>query len=136
MGIFNINLFCMVVIVNILCSHAFSTIIGIFYPGMFMYIITGARKKVLENKVTNWEEFISRIFEKRTFFHRTFLVLNIRTFFRKLFSKNFLGGYQSIKFLESGSLKIDEPLICIQEVKNMKFFHFFLKISEYLKKYQ
>ena len=33
-------------------------------------------------------------FNKRTFFHGTFSVRNIRTFFLKLFSKNFFGGYR------------------------------------------
>ena len=39
--------------------------------------------------------YFRRLFNKRTFFQRTFLVWNFRTFFRKLFSKDFFGGYRN-----------------------------------------
>ena len=57
-----------------------------FFRGRFCMKLYWSQKKVLENKVSNF----LRLFNKRTFFHRSFSVRNIRTFFRKLVSKNFM----------------------------------------------
>ena len=38
--------------------------------------------------------YFRRLFNKRTIFHRTFLVWNFRTFYPETFFKDFFGGYQ------------------------------------------
>ena len=40
--------------------------------------------------------YFQGLFISKTFFHRTFLVLNFKTYFQKPFSKNFFGGYQRL----------------------------------------
>ena len=83
-GVFNINcsFFCRVV--NILYFHAFSTIIGLFSGDIFVLIHTEAIKKVLETKVSNWQDFISGDFLiKGLFFHGT--LRNIRTYYTETF---------------------------------------------------
>ena len=87
--------FCMVV--NILCFHAFSNIIGLFSGDVFVWNHTGARKKVLENKVSNWQDFISGDFLIKGLFSTGLLLCEILGLFSgNFFSKNFFGGYRIV----------------------------------------
>ena len=100
---YQLPLFCMVV--NILCSHAFSAIIGLFFRGRFCINHTRTRRKVPENKVSKQQDFISKDFLFRGFFfHGTFLVPKFRTLFPKTFLKNFFGGYRSANGRKSKKL--------------------------------
>ena len=81
------------------CNHPFLSYIchfnRTFFSGdFFVCNHTGIRKKIIENWVSKWFDFISReyIFQSISF-HRTFLGQNLELYFRKPFSKNFFGGY-------------------------------------------
>ena len=75
------------------CKHPFLSYIchfnRTFFSGdFFVCNHTGIRKKIIENWVSKWFDFISReyIFQS-IFFHRTFLVPKFRTLFPKTFFK-------------------------------------------------
>ena len=95
-GVFSIKaLFSMVV--NILCSYAFSTSRGLF-PGTFLYkIILEPEKKSEKNKASKWQDFISRDFLclQGLFSTGLFQCQNLGLHFRKKnFQRTFFGGYQ------------------------------------------
>ena len=88
------------------CNHPFLSYIchfnRTFFSGdFFVCNHTGIRKKIIENWVSKWFDFISReyIFQS-IFFHRTFLVPKFRTLFPKtFFQRTFLAVTTAVHLL-------------------------------------
>ena len=73
-------------IVNISCSHAFSTIKGLFSWDVFVKNDTRTRKKIIENKVLKQQNFISRDFIFLRLFSTGLLKCqNLGLYFQKLY---------------------------------------------------
>ena len=90
-GVFNIkSLFS--VVVEILCSYAFSTIIRLFF-GTFLYkIILEPEKKSQKVKFQNDRTLFLETFYIKDLFSTGLLAPKFRTLFPKLFLENFFGG--------------------------------------------
>ena len=98
-SIFNINpIFSMVV--NILCSHAFFTIRGLLFRGLFLYeIILEPEKSPRKQKSQNGRTLFPETFYFKDFFHRTFLVPKFSTLFQKTcFQRTFLAVTSDLQY--------------------------------------
>ena len=63
-----------------------------FKKDFFPWTFSGNRKQVLKDKVSKWQDCISRDFYFKDFFPQDFFVSKFRTNF---FQKTFLGGYHN-----------------------------------------
>ena len=109
-------------VANILCSHSFFTVRGLFW-GLFVWNHTGTRKKSKKINSQNSRTLFQETFISRTVFLQDFF--SAKAYFRKFFFKELFCGYLQLQTrLTADTLNFD-----LSKNKKRSFFISFISFE-------